>query len=1207
MGEVVALGSVEHRSRIVRPLRAVLLASTALALVSALPATGPAQAQDATWLANPGTADLNTGSNWDTGNVPTGTAFFDTSATTALTFSASTAVGGWTFNAGASNYTFTISYPGTLQFVGAGIVVNGGSATIIANNILTFNNASTAGSAAITNTSSMLFYGSSTAASATITNNYALTFRDTATAGNAIITNNTSGFFAFYDTSTAGSAAITNNGSMWFDGASTAGSASIGNNGTLTFYSNSTAGNATITNGAILNFYGTSTAGTATFTNTGYGLTQFYDASTAGSATITNNGSWAFHHTSSASSAAITNNYSMLFYGSSTAADATIINNYGLTFRDASTAGSATITSNSSGNFGFYDTSTAGSAAITNNGSMWFNGASTAGSATIGNSGTLNFNNTSTAASATITNNNLGFLNFNDSSTAGNAAITNNYSLNFNDASTAASAAITNNYAVGFYGTSTAASATITNSGNLGFGTTSTAASATITNSGNLGFNNASTAGNATITNNGGTVSFLDASTAGSASIANNGILNFNNASTAGSATITSSFLNFNNASTAGSATIANSGILIFNHTSNAGNAAITNIGGGLVDFSGSTGLSGDGRLSAGSIAGNGTFSLGANELTVGSNNLSTDVSGVISGTGGSLVKVGTGTLTLSDTNSYTGATTINGGTLAVNGSITSSSGVTVNSGGTLGGSGTVGNTTIASGGTLAPGNSIGTLTVNGNLAFSTGAAYMVEVSPTAADHINVTGIATLTGATVQAIALPGSFRAQTYTILNATGGFGGTQFAGITGSSFAPGARNPHLTYDTNNVYLVLDPGTIQLPAGASGNEASVAGGINKAVESGATPPAAFDALLNMTGAQLTNALNQVSGQPATGGATSGTQMTTSFLTLLLNPNGGAVGGSTFGGARSFASEPAVSPDAAAAYAAVTPKDKRLAAFAEPRWSVWGQVYGGYNKTDGDTADTIARTWGLATGFDYRAAPDLTFGFALAGGSTNWGMSQGLGGGKSDVLQLGAYGRKEFGPAYLSAALSYAWHNMSTDRTVTVSGSDKLTANFDAHSVGGRIEAGHRFATPWLGVTPYAALQVQTFRTPSYGESAVSGSNAFALSYDARSTTTTRTELGAWFDNTIALDRGNVLALHSRAAWAHDHSSDAAMGAVFQTLPGSNFTVNGAQTPANSLLTSLGAELRLASNWSVGARFDGEFASGSQTYAGTGTVRYAW
>ena len=71
--------------------------------------------------------------------------------------------------------------------------------------------------------------------------------------------------------------------------------------------------------------------------------------------------------------------------------------------------------------------------------------------------------------------------------------------------------------------------------------------------------------------------------------------------------------------------------------------------------------------------------------------------------------------------------------------------------GGTLGGNGTVGNTTINAGGTLAPGNSIGTLTVQGSLVFTAAASYMVEVSPASADRTNVTGTATLGGATVNA------------------------------------------------------------------------------------------------------------------------------------------------------------------------------------------------------------------------------------------------------------------------------------------------------------------------------------------------------------------------------------------------------------------------------------------------------------------------
>ncbi len=63
----------------------------------------------------------------------------------------------------------------------------------------------------------------------------------------------------------------------------------------------------------------------------------------------------------------------------------------------------------------------------------------------------------------------------------------------------------------------------------------------------------------------------------------------------------------------------------------------------------------------------------------------------------------------------------------------------------------------------------------------------------------------------------------------------------------------------------------------------------------------------------------------------------------------------------------------------------------------------------------------------------------------------------------------------------------------------------------------------------------------------------------------------------------------------------------MFEALPGASFLVNGATPAKNSALTSAGAELRLINGFSVLAKFDGEFATHSQTYAGTGTVRYVW
>ncbi|RYF79259.1 MAG: hypothetical protein EOO29_17760, partial [Comamonadaceae bacterium] len=90
-----------------------------------------------------------------------------------------------------------------------------------------------------------------------------------------------------------------------------------------------------------------------------------------------------------------------------------------------------------------------------------------------------------------------------------------------------------------------------------------------------------------------------------------------------------------------------------------------------------------------GSLAGTGgTVNLNANTLTTGGNNGSTAYAGSLAGPGGSLVKTGTGTFTLSGGNSYTGATSVSAGTLvAANDNALGSiaGGTTVANGATLG------------------------------------------------------------------------------------------------------------------------------------------------------------------------------------------------------------------------------------------------------------------------------------------------------------------------------------------------------------------------------------------------------------------------------------------------------------------------------------------------------------------------------------------
>ena len=121
---------------------------------------------------------------------------------------------------------------------------------------------------------------------------------------------------------------------------------------------------------------------------------------------------------------------------------------------------------------------------------------------------------------------------------------------------------------------------------------------------------------------------------------------------------------------------------------------------------------------------------------------------------------------------------------------------------------------------------------------------------------------------------------------------------------------------------------------------------------------------------------------------------------------------------------------------------------------------------------------------------------------------------GAATRFQAGVYGTTHLGPAYLSGALAFANNWFTTNRIAL---GDELTAKFHGQSYAARGEAGYRYGVPVtgyiIGVTPYAALQVQDFHTPGYSETDLTG-GGFGLTYNAMNATDTRSELGARFDN---------------------------------------------------------------------------------------------
>jgi len=312
---------------------------------------------------------------------------------------------------------------------------------------------------------------------------------------------------------------------------------------------------------------------------------------------------------------------------------------------------------------------------------------------------------------------------------------------------------------------------------------------------------------------------------------------------------------------------------------------------------------------------------------------------------------------------------------------------------------------------------------------------------------------------------------------------------------------------------------------------------------------------------------------------------------------------------ANAYAARRQVSREAKDAYAAVTPRDRRALSF-EQRWTVWASAYGGNSRVNGDTtagtSTTTSRVFGTVAGASYHFTPDTQAGFALGGAGSSFDIAGGFGGGKADIFNAAVYAKHNIGAAYVAGLLGYSWQDTTTDRIVTISGTDRLHASFKAQALAARLEGGWRYATPMVGITPYAALQTTSFYLPSYGETATLGSDAFALNYAAKTVTATRGELGTKFDKAM-LVQGGVVTLKARTAWVHDWNTDRSATAIFQTLPGATFTANGAQPAANAALVSSSAEMKWHNGWSLAANIDGEFSRATATYAGTGSIKYTW
>jgi fibronectin-binding autotransporter adhesin len=553
----------------------------------------------------------------------------------------------------------------------------------------------------------------------------------------------------------------------------------------------------------------------------------------------------------------------------------------------------------------------------------------------------------------------------------------------------------------------------------------------------------------------------------------------------------------------------------------------------------------------------------------INTNGFDVTIASAIGGSG-ALTKAGTGNLILTGTSTLTGPTSITGGTLSVNGALASSA-VTVASGGKLGGTGTVGATSVASGGTIAPGNSIGTLHINGNLTLASGSTTAIEISPTAADQIAVSGTANLGGALAFTQGA-GTYTAGTDYKLITASAVNGT-FSNITGLSIT--GLNANVSYSATAVDL-----TLSSPGGSGGVVSN-------------------SFLFGTYGVTA----NQVAAGNALAAASPGNAL---YVAL-----GNVVGTNTAGVAPALGQ---LSGEIHASLRGALIQDGRVirdtilmrAEATNEDAVVWGSAFGGYGEQNGmGNASAVHHNMtGGMIGVDTGLAPDVRGGIAAAFTAQKVNVPGALSTATGSATHVLGYASWSSDPVVLDLGGDYGWGANQIRRQISVlSESDTAHQSNQLGQVFGTLSyhlsgEGGWSAAPYVGIA-YVAATTGAFAEMG-GVGALSGaSHTDHVTYSSLGMRGSLGELPLYEDVSLTprLDM----------AWQHALNVLTPGQLVNFASAGQSFTVLGVPLDDNAAGIQAGFDLKVAPGMILSLGYDGELGARDTSHAVRGGFSWAF
>ena len=596
---------------------------------------------------------------------------------------------------------------------------------------------------------------------------------------------------------------------------------------------------------------------------------------------------------------------------------------------------------------------------------------------------------------------------------------------------------------------------------------------------------------------------------------------------------------------------------------------------------------------------------------------------GAISGLGG-VTKSGSGTLSLSGINTFTGLTSIMGGRLDVDGSL--AGGVYVGASTVLGGTGSIGGLVDVDG-TVAPGNSIGVLTV-GSIIFASDSVFEVEVDEPSgmADHLIVDGDADIGGASLQIIPGAGSYAVPVeVTILTTTGT--GTILNDF--ASFDPQFAFLTIEYDKTATTIdltVVSNGMTLSDFAQTPNQSTIAIALEAAQMAGLDPDidTVFDNFNKLTEKQVSVALDSMTGESLTQFAATrlataerfGHSLDARIRDHQWESNDAFVTTDTETREASHLSADRLRPESKAIFGVAMLGVGPMGAPSvgadakQDSWArTWIDGYGIYGDVDGNPNESgfDYTVWGGSLGADVLLADHWVLGLAGGYANTDLDFSSRPGEGEVNTYQGALYAGYVDPRFHVGVSGRYAYNEMDGKREIGFIDNRTASADLDGHDYGARFEGGlNLLELGGIVFQPIASVNYNHLTQDGVTEEGALSLNLATEDFDLDSLVTGvgmrirgrwETEPGFWI----------VPELHGR--WLHEFlDTDRFIEARLVSDPvASAFQIQGVELPRDSVSAGFAWSVITDSDWSITGSYDIVLNKDLMQHIGSVTMNFAW